>query len=243
MRKVLFCDLDDTLIHTARVYSEKRNQNAEIISQELAIPARDVVDFIEKVEAKMIELFGMNCHRFAYSNQLAYKLLCQNVGKLPDQRLIEAIWRNCETTLTADYQPIEGAVKALKAVNRMGWDIVIWTLGNWWVQLKKILDLNLQNVIFNFHALTEKDERALQSGLEFYSADIAVMVGNSPRSDIYPALQCGIWAVHIPAQTWAYDEYVIDTRNEKYVCIDHIKDLPETLLRIEGLEARQTLVV
>lgn len=242
-RKVLFCDLDDTLIYTAGIFEERKKNNAEIIARDLGISAEQVYQFIGQVEMEMIKLFGVNCHRFSYSCRFAYQALCRRLGRSPKEEVWRRIWKEAEEVYTNDFKTIEGSTDALRQAKALGWDIVIWTLGDWWGQLRKVLNLEVDDVLYDIQTLPVKDDQSLAKGLEMYPADIAVMVGNSQRSDVYPALKCGIWAVHIPAETWAYDEFPIDTTHEKYVVIDSITQLPSALKHIERVEIEKSVLV
>jgi putative hydrolase of the HAD superfamily len=69
--------------------------------------------------------------------------------------------------------------------------------------------------------------------------DMTWMVGNSPRSDINPALAAGIGAVHIPhSNTWSLEQQeVIDP--ERVVVLEHFGELVGLFL--EGLGGNQNV--
>lgn len=243
MRKVLFCDLDDTLIYTASVYAKKKKENALRIASELDLPSDFVRDRINKTEMELIGVYGISSYRFCYSSKLTYEKLCKEKGVKPQGEISESLWKNAESVLAEKYQVIEGAIESLQKVHQMGWNIVIWTMGDYWGQLKKVLDLGIESILYDVQVLDEKNEETLDIGLSMYSSDIAAMVGNSERSDVHPALRCGIWAIHIPCKTWEYDIYEIDTKNRKYMRIDDIKELPKAIANIEVVEMEQALAI
>jgi putative hydrolase of the HAD superfamily len=58
----------------------------------------------------------------------------------------------------------------------------------------------------------EKNESAYSVLLREHElhCDHAFMIGNSPRSDVLPALAAGLWAVFLPhPQTWEYEDHPI----------------------------------
>ena len=56
----------------------------------------------------------------------------------------------------------------------------------------------------------------------------AVMVGNSPKSDINPPLEIGMWAVFIPHDhTWQLEHQEIDRMHERLLVLDRFVDLIE----------------
>jgi putative hydrolase of the HAD superfamily len=52
------------------------------------------------------------------------------------------------------------------------------------------------------------------------------MIGNSPKSDINPALECGLNAVFVPhARTWTLEREEIRPGSGKLLVIDRFADL------------------
>jgi putative hydrolase of the HAD superfamily len=61
----------------------------------------------------------------------------------------------------------------------------------------------------------------------------ALMVGNSLKSDILPALQAGAYAVHVPHElTWALEHAQEPQGEPRYRRLDHLGDLPALLREI-----------
>ncbi|MGH1367732.1 MAG: HAD family hydrolase [Maritimibacter sp.] len=64
-------------------------------------------------------------------------------------------------------------------------------------------------------------------------AEAAMMVGNSVKSDVIPALSIGAWGVHVPHHlTWAYEHAEAPISQARYREIASLGDLPEL---IDGL--------
>jgi putative hydrolase of the HAD superfamily len=52
------------------------------------------------------------------------------------------------------------------------------------------------------------------------------MIGNSPKSDINPALQAGLGAVYVPhARTWGLEKEEIPNDHPRLKCVESIRDL------------------
>ena len=68
-------------------------------------------------------------------------------------------------------------------------------------------------------------------------ADRFVMVGNSLRSDVLPAVEAGAHAVHVPYEmSWAHEIVPPDALADiRYHEIHHIRDLPELLKTLRGV--------
>lgn len=66
-----------------------------------------------------------------------------------------------------------------------------------------------------------------------------MMVGNSMKSDIMPALEAGSWGVHIPHPlTWALEQADPPGDAQRYRQIEEISGLPAIVLDIVGDRAR-----
>lgn len=63
----------------------------------------------------------------------------------------------------------------------------------------------------------------------------AMMVGNSLRSDVLPALAAGAWGVHVPHElTWEYEHAEAPLEAPRFRRIEGLADLPGLLEEIEG---------
>jgi putative hydrolase of the HAD superfamily len=78
--------------------------------------------------------------------------------------------------------------------------------------------------------VAEKDESIYRSALAKYAltADATWMVGNSPKSDINPALAAGLHAVFIPhGNTWIleHEEVAPAPASQRLLVVDRFGDL------------------
>ena len=54
-----------------------------------------------------------------------------------------------------------------------------------------------------------------------------MMVGNSLKSDVIPALQAGSWGVHVPHEhEWAYEAALAPTDHRRFHAIANLGELP-----------------
>ena len=74
---------------------------------------------------------------------------------------------------------------------------------------------------------TEKEYKSLASSLNT-SPENMMMVGNSLKSDIYPALTIGMYATYIPYHTmWKHELADENTTNNKFYKVDSFSDLSD----------------
>ena len=61
----------------------------------------------------------------------------------------------------------------------------------------------------------------------------SMMVGNSLKSDIVPAITAGCWGVYVPhSLTWALEQDEVPAGNPRYRHITHLGELPDIVSQI-----------
>ena len=62
-----------------------------------------------------------------------------------------------------------------------------------------------------------------------------MMVGNSLKSDVLPAIVAGAWGIYVPhALTWAL-EHADPPQNARYRCINGLGELPTLVKNLHDL--------
>ena len=57
-----------------------------------------------------------------------------------------------------------------------------------------------------------------------------MMVGNTLKSDIVPAIKAGSWGVYVPhSLTWALEHDEAPSTHRRYHHIEHLGELPEVV--------------
>ncbi len=61
----------------------------------------------------------------------------------------------------------------------------------------------------------------------------AMMIGNSVKSDIVPAIEAGSWGVHVPYEiTWAMEHAEAPVAHPRFRRMQHLGELPQLIERI-----------
>jgi putative hydrolase of the HAD superfamily len=92
--------------------------------------------------------------------------------------------------------------------------LIMMTKGNFAEQSGKVERSGLKEYFSAIEIVAEKDESVYRSVIGKYalSADVTWMVGNSPKSDINPALAAGLHAVFVPhGNTWILEHEELAT--------------------------------
>lgn len=95
--------------------------------------------------------------------------------------------------------------------------LILFTKGQPDEQLAKLKSSQLEGFFSHAEVAPEKDLSAYQAllGLLKLPLEQTVMIGNSPRSDINPALKAGIRAVYIPhPQTWVHEQEELEVSGD-----------------------------
>jgi len=108
--------------------------------------------------------------------------------------------------------------------------LTLFTKGQPHEQLRKLERSGLKRHFSHVEVPPEKDEAAYRRLVEAAALDRtrAFMIGNSPRSDINPALRAGLRAVFIPhPHTWELEHEEVDTTDERVMVITKFRTLCE----------------
>ena len=108
--------------------------------------------------------------------------------------------------------------------------LTLFTKGHPREQLRKLERSGLGCHFSHVEVTPEKDEAAYRRLVEAAALDRtrAFMIGNSPRSDINPALRAGLRAVFIPhPHTWELEHEEVDTADERVIVVTEFRTLCE----------------
>jgi putative hydrolase of the HAD superfamily len=108
--------------------------------------------------------------------------------------------------------------------------LALFTKGHPREQMRKLERSGLRRHFSHVEVPAEKDEAAYRRLVEAAGLDRArtFMIGNSPRSDINPALRAGLRAVFIPhPHTWEREHEEVDLEDERVTVITNIRLLCE----------------
>lgn len=200
---VLIFDADDTLWEN-NVYFEQAFDNfVEFLSHSslTALQIREVLNEIELVNSK---IHGYGSRNFGRNLQQAYRHLAEREIRQDD---LEHVMSLAERILEQPIELIEGVEETLGQLNRRH-TLALFTKGHPEEQRLKVDRSGLRPHFVHTAIVKEKDPPAYLRLLaeHRFPADDSWMIGNSPKSDINPALEAGLGAVLVPhARTWVLE--------------------------------------
>ncbi|WP_112323510.1 HAD family hydrolase [Oceanibium sediminis] len=130
--------------------------------------------------------------------------------------------------------PVEllpGAAEVVRALTE-DYRILLITKGDLFDQERKLAQSGLGD---HFDAVEIVSEKTPETYARIFGAEAetAMMVGNSLKSDVLPALAAGAWGCHVPhGLTWALDHADPPEDAPRFLTIETLKDLPALLARL-----------
>ena len=199
----LLIDADDTLWENNIYFEKAFDEFVEFLDHSsLTSPQiRDVLNEIESVNAK---IHGYGAVNFGRNLQQAYRHLAEREVHAGDLSHLMSL---AERIMEQPLEPIEGVEDTLAKLAARH-DLTLFTKGHPEEQKLKVDRSGLGRYFSHTAIVKEKDREAyLRIAVERRLAQADTwMIGNSPKSDINPALEAGLGAVLVPhPHTWVLE--------------------------------------
>jgi putative hydrolase of the HAD superfamily len=220
-------DADDTLWHNEPFYTQTRAQFKALLAR--YEPEGVLDERLYATELKNLRHFGYGVKGFVLSMiETAIELTHARIETTDIRTIID--WGR--EMLEHPVELLDGVRDAVDDLARE-FPIILLTKGDLLHQETKLARSGLGQHFKGIEIVSEKDARVYRSVMSRYGIQPArfVMVGNSLRSDVLPALEAGAHAVYVPyAETWIHERVPADAlRDAQYHEIAHIRDLPHLL--------------
>ena len=222
-RQNLLIDADDTLLENNIYFERAFDAFCDFLAHSSLTPVevRAVLDEIEIVNARV---HGYGSRNFARNLKQCYERLVEREIRVDD---VARVMRFAEEILEQPIELIEGVQKTLNyLVSRH--DLTLFTKGDPEEQKLKV-DRSGLGVFFGHTAIVkEKNAEAYRAIVHErrLSPERTWMVGNSPKSDINPALEAGLNAVFVPhARTWSLEREELKPVAARFMQLDRFSDL------------------
>lgn len=203
MFQTIAFDADDTLWHNENLFTDTHEKFADMLSK---------YHSHEWVEKHLFEAETRNLHLFGYGIKGYMLSMIETAIELTEGRVtgqeIQRIIDYGKSMLKAPVEPLEGVRETLEALSKR-YDLMVITKGDLFDQENKIAASGLGDFFESVEIVSEKTVDAYRNILLNHelAGDRVMMVGNSLKSDILPALEAGMHATHIPYKTtWAHEQ-------------------------------------
>jgi putative hydrolase of the HAD superfamily len=178
---------------------------------------------------------GYAPREFVRSVVIAYGRLCASRGEAPDEDVAQEVRSIAQPVVDHPIALLDGVAQTMQHLDGRH-RLILLTKGDVAVQQDKVDRSGLGAHFEAIHVVPEKGAHVLRDLLARHGLDPGRtwMVGNSPRSDINPALEAGIGAVYIPHPVpWDFEDVsLVDP--ERVVTLERFADLPEFIDTLGG---------
>jgi putative hydrolase of the HAD superfamily len=220
----LIFDADDTLWENNVLFERA----IEAFIDHLAHPTMSR----QQVRAVLDEIERSNCRIHGYGVAVFHRSLGDCLRHLregvptsgEDEELLD---RLCRPMREDDVELLPGAAETLAAL-RERHRLALLTKGHPADQHRKLASSGLAGLFEEVTVVNEKDPEVYRSLVASRGLDPGStwMIGNSPMSDIWPALDAGLGAVLVPhPDTWVLEKRELPTGAERFVVVESITRL------------------
>jgi putative hydrolase of the HAD superfamily len=207
--QTLLIDADDTLWENNIYFERAIAKFISLLNHRESTPEQ-VRLVLNDVERDSIMKHGYGLHSFAHSLVETFEKL--SVDPVTPE-LHQRIHGFAHQIADHPVEIIPGVTETLQYLNERH-HLIMMTKGNFSEQAVKVERSGLREYFSAIEIVTEKDEAVYRSVIGKYALDPdwSWMVGNSPKSDINPALAAGLHAVFVPHDnTWILEHEELAT--------------------------------
>lgn len=215
-------DADDTLWQNERFFRMTEEQFVALLSD--FGEGADLASRLLETERRNLARYGFGIKGFTLS--MIETAIEVSKGRVP-ARVIGDILAAGREMLSHPIEPLPHAAETLEALSG-SYRIILITKGDLFDQERKLAQSGLGDF---FHAVEIVSDKGPETYARIFSqhgegAASAMMVGNSLKSDVLPAIEAGSWGVHVPHElTWAIEHAEAPQAERRFRQIDHLGQL------------------
>jgi putative hydrolase of the HAD superfamily len=222
-------DADDTLWQNEEFYRLTEAQFAALLADHAS--EETISSELMKINLRNLEFYGFGIKSFTLS--MIETALTITGGNVPT-RVISEILAAGRELMTHPVEPLPHAVSALEAV-RDTYRIVLVTKGDLLDQERKLAQSGLGDYFDGVEIVSTKTVETYHAVFARHGdgPEHGMMVGNSLKSDVVPAIEAGAWGVFVPHNlTWAAEHADAPSDHPRFHEIPHLGDLPPLIDRL-----------
>ncbi len=222
-RHTLLIDADDTLWEN-NIFFEKAIENFISTLEHLGYTRDYIRHILNETERRNIRQHGYGVRSFRRSLEETYLKLAGNSARREIVREVERMAQDPEATPPHILDGVPETLVYLAKHHRL----ILLTKGEAAEQAAKVERSGLQPYFDAIEIVLEKDSTTYERMIEQFKIvkSHGWMVGNSPRSDINPALQSGLNAVFIPhSATWELEKSELESGTGRLLILSAFREL------------------
>jgi putative hydrolase of the HAD superfamily len=221
-------DADDTLWHHERYFIAAKDRFAELLS-----PYADRADSaarLHDIEIGNVLHYGFGVKSFTLS--MVETAIAVTGGAVP-ARVIGELVEVGREMLVHPVDPYPGVSDTLTAL-KDGYKLLVVTRGDLFDQERKLAASGLIDFFHEIEIVSDKTPPVYERIFTRHGNGTArgMMIGNSMRADVVPAVEAGAWGVHIPSEhVWTMD-LDDDPRDPRFRRLKEIAAVPALVAEI-----------
>jgi putative hydrolase of the HAD superfamily len=222
-------DADDTLWQNEQFFKLTERRFTALLS-EFAEPGH-LCERLLEAEKRNIKAYGFGIKGFTLS--MIETAIEVTEGRVPAS-VIRQIVEAGRDLLSHPVEPLPHARPVLKALSGQ-YRLILITKGDLFDQERKLAQSGLGELFTAVEIVSDKSSEVYDRvfGRHGDGPERSMMVGNSLKSDVVPALKAGCWGVYVPhSLTWALEDDEPPTANQRYRHIEHLGELPDIVRQI-----------
>ncbi|SDL36716.1 HAD family hydrolase [Aliiruegeria lutimaris] len=223
-------DADDTLWHNERFFVLTQDRFAELLAD---YAPRDHLDVrLLEAEKRSIGHYGYGIKGFMLS-------MIETAIEVTEERIPAAAIRQIlemgQEMLSHPIELLPHAQAAVEAMARSHHKVLLITKGDLLDQERKLAESDLRRFFDRVEIVSEKTPETYSRIFTEHGdgPERAMMVGNSMKSDIRPAIEAGAWAAHVPFDlAWALEAAEPPSESDRFHTLEDLGHLEELVTRI-----------
>jgi len=222
-------DADDTLWHNERFFRLTEERFAALLAEHGE--RGDLSARLLAAEKRNLKLYGFGIKGFILS--MIETAIEVTGGKVP-AATIEHIMEIGREMLVHPIEPLPHAVETLEALAG-DYRLILITKGDLFDQERKLAQSGLGDHFDGVEIVSDKTPEIYARLFARHGSgpEESMMVGNSLKSDVIPAIRAGSWGVFVPHDlTWELERAEPPTSEERFRKIAHLGELRGLLAEI-----------
>ncbi|MCO5057891.1 MAG: HAD family hydrolase [Rhizobiaceae bacterium] len=224
-------DADDTLWQNEQFFRMTEARFAELLAD--FAEADHLTERLIEAEKRNLARYGFGIKGFTLS--MIETAIEVTEGRVPARVIGEILEAGREMLV----HPVETLPHVTETLERLAPDyrIVLITKGDLFDQERKLAQSGLGDFFDAVEIVSDKQRETYERIFARHGdgAARAMMVGNSLRSDVVPALEAGSYGVFVPHDlTWAYERIEPPAAAPRFREIVHLGELPGLVAQVAG---------
>ncbi|CAG7653463.1 HAD family hydrolase [Paenibacillus allorhizosphaerae] len=237
VKQTILFDMDDTLIYCNKYFDLVIDQFADQMETWFHGYHLNVEEIKKKqteIDLSRVLVSGFAPDHFPQSFVDTYDHYSDVTGRAKRQEDIERLRELGATVYGHSIEPYPYMEETLRELQSEGHELHLYTGGDHKIQMRKVTEAGLERFFGDrIHITRHKNEQFLENIVHSRGFDRSRtwMIGNSLRTDIIPALTCGIHAIFMPAELeWAYNQVEVNVQPQgAFLTISSLHLIPEAI--------------